>query len=72
MILLPILLFTSIDWPAAMALVGIAATMGSYWLQDRRDVRDQADLLGRVERLEKDVGQLIRVVNEQSRKMEGT
>ena len=72
-----LLFWEEVDWPAAVALIGIAATVCGYWLQNRREAREledlfkrltkleeadtiQATIVGRVDALEKEVGQLAR------------
>ena len=29
-----------IDWPASLAIIGVASTVGAYWLQNRREARE--------------------------------
>lgn len=33
-----------LDWPGAVALIGIASTLGAYWLQNNREARQLGDL----------------------------
>jgi len=47
-----ILLLYYVDWPAAIAMIGITATICGYWLQNRREAREDAGLRKRVTELE--------------------
>lgn len=47
-----------LDWPAAAAMIGIASTIGSYWLANRREEREDKKLVKRFGEFEATLGKL--------------
>lgn len=52
-----------LDWPGTVAILGVASTLGAYWIQNRREERDKKKLTDRFNAFEKGLSDLKKTVD---------